>query len=492
MIIHNPILTGSFTVNGTDVSSITSSAASLTAINSYTASQNILNGTYATTGSNTFTGIQTVNNNLVVTGSITAQTLVVQTVSSSVIYSSGSNVFGNNIANTQVMTGSMSLTGSLTVVTNGTEFQVNANGVSLGNALTDSHVISGSVRINPNGLFVSSSGLVGIGTSSPNSTLQVLKSGATFQVTDTGKTANNTFSVYGLSQTSWAIATGNSGSFSGGEKIIINDNGNIGIGTTPTYPIHIGSNYANAGSISSGGDLYGTAYFGQSGLIVGTQSTTANIALITYGTNKDILFGSWNGSSNSEKMRITGGGKLLVGRTATIFTNSGHVIQSDVSPGGEPVLEVYNQNLSDSSPAIGCFKNSSTTSSSARFIQFYSNGGTQAMGGIVGNGATNVQFASISDIREKENITSINGSLNKILLLNPVEFDWLKTGEHIKAGFVAQQVEEVFPEYVVENMSNDGEEERKGLTGGMSSGIIAHLTKAIQELQAQITELKNK
>jgi hypothetical protein len=58
-------------------------------------------------------------------------------------------------------------------VTTGTEFQVNANGVSLGNALTDSHVISGSVRINPNGLFVSSSGLVGIGTSSPGGKLEV-------------------------------------------------------------------------------------------------------------------------------------------------------------------------------------------------------------------------------------------------------------------------------------------------------------------------------
>lgn len=196
--------------------------------------------------------------------------------------------------------------------------------------------------------------------------------------------------------------------------------------------------------------------------------------------------------TQNERMRITNAGKLLVGRSSTIFTDSGNAIQGDVSAAGQPVLEVYNQNLSDSSPAIACFKNSATTSSSARFIQFYSNGGTQAMGGIVGNGAANVQFATISDIREKENIISIAGSLNKILLLNPVEFDWINTGEHIKAGFVAQQVEEIFPEYVVKNMSNDGEEERKGLTGGLSSGIIAHLVKAIQELKAEIDILKAK
>ena len=41
-------------------------------------------------------------------------------------------------------------------------------------------------------------------------------------------------------------------------------------------------------------------------------------------------------------------------------------------------------------------------------------------------------------------------------------------------------------------MSNDSEEERKGLTGGMSSGIIAHLVKAIQELTARVQELENK
>jgi hypothetical protein len=112
MIIHNPILTGSFTVNGTDVSSITSSAANLTSLNAYTASQNILNGTYATTGSNTFAGIQTVNSNLVVTGSITAQTLVVQTITSSVDFVTGSTRFGSIAANTHVFTGSMSVSGS--------------------------------------------------------------------------------------------------------------------------------------------------------------------------------------------------------------------------------------------------------------------------------------------------------------------------------------------------------------------------------------------
>jgi len=167
MVIHNPILTGSFTVNNIDVSSITSSAANITALNAttaslnsfsasvltftgsastrlgaleaataslytvtssfsgrvgaletYTSSLNNKTSSFATTGSNTFIGSQVISGSLTTSGSITststitAQTLVVQTITSSVVYSSGSNVFGNVIGNTQTFTGSMLITGS--------------------------------------------------------------------------------------------------------------------------------------------------------------------------------------------------------------------------------------------------------------------------------------------------------------------------------------------------------------------------------------------
>jgi hypothetical protein len=112
------------------------------------------------------------------------------------------------------------------------------------------------------------------------------------------------------------------------------------------------------------------------------------------------------------------------------------------------------------------------------------------MGGIVGNGASNVQFAAISDVREKQNIEALTNSLDKITSLNPVEFDWIASGEHCKAGFIAQEVEKVFPEFVVENMANEGQEERKGLTGGMTGGIVAHLVKAMQEQQELIKTLE--
>ena len=70
-------------------------------------------GIFATTGSNGFNGSQSITGSLTVTGQVVAQTLNVQQVTSSIVYSSGSNIFGNSLANIQQFTGSVSITGSL-------------------------------------------------------------------------------------------------------------------------------------------------------------------------------------------------------------------------------------------------------------------------------------------------------------------------------------------------------------------------------------------
>jgi hypothetical protein len=89
MVIHNAILTGSISMQAPPVIS-----GSLTLTGSINATGDI------TASSARFSNI------------ITAQTLVVQTVSSSTEYASGSNIFGNLASNTHVFTGSMSVSGS--------------------------------------------------------------------------------------------------------------------------------------------------------------------------------------------------------------------------------------------------------------------------------------------------------------------------------------------------------------------------------------------
>jgi trimeric autotransporter adhesin len=102
---------------------------------------------YATTGSNSFRATQSITGSLTVTGQIVAQTLNVQQVTSSIVFSSGSNVFGSDLNSRQTFTGSVLITGSLVVNTTGPELQVTNTGVILGNLLTDNHSITGSLRI---------------------------------------------------------------------------------------------------------------------------------------------------------------------------------------------------------------------------------------------------------------------------------------------------------------------------------------------------------
>lgn len=63
-------------------------------------------------GGNTFTGNQTITGNLNVTGVISASVLYVQTETASVIYSSGSNQFGDALDDTQILSGSVLIVGS--------------------------------------------------------------------------------------------------------------------------------------------------------------------------------------------------------------------------------------------------------------------------------------------------------------------------------------------------------------------------------------------
>jgi hypothetical protein len=195
-------------------------------------------------------------------------------------------------------------------------------------------------------------------------------------------------------------------------------------------------------------------------------------------------------------MRLTKEGNLLVGAPSLGDVNNlvtNHLFEGANSTSGAGAVGVYNNTGTAACPALLVLNRDESTDTSNRFVQFYASvthNGATPMGGIVGNGASNVQFAAISDAREKTNIESISGSLDKINALNPVEFDWINSGEHVNAGFVAQEVEQVFPEFVVENMAEEGAEERKGLTGGMTGGIVAHLVKAIQEQQDLIESLR--
>jgi hypothetical protein len=93
----------------------------LASLNSVSSSLISKTGSYATTGSNVFSGAQTitgsvgVSGDVTVLGSINARQFNIGIISSSVMYTSGSNKFGDTSDDTHQFTGSVQVTGSLYV-----------------------------------------------------------------------------------------------------------------------------------------------------------------------------------------------------------------------------------------------------------------------------------------------------------------------------------------------------------------------------------------
>jgi len=164
--------------------------------------------------------------NALFSGTVTAQRLVVQTVSSSVIYSSGSNIFGDELTDTQQFTGSVTITGSLIVNGPGTfNGRVTAN--NLTGSLFGSNASTASFALGGNGTFSGSfsgsffgngGGLTNISASSVvGLNLSLISSGSVTASTDPayGFRVNSNAQISGSTQITGSLGVTGSVSISG-------------------------------------------------------------------------------------------------------------------------------------------------------------------------------------------------------------------------------------------------------------------------------------
>lgn len=120
--------------------------------------------------------------------------------------------------------------------------------------------------------------------------------------------------------------------------------------------------------------------------------------------------------------------------------------------------------------------------------------------------ATSATIAT-SDGRYKENVIPLDGALDAINALNPVQFDWKEHPVHDfdrnqpTIGFIAQEVEQVLADKpylgsIVKNnectYDKDGEQVTEEFKGIAEGNLIALLTKAVQELSAKVDALEAK
>jgi hypothetical protein len=179
-------------------------------------------------------------------------------------------------------------------------------------------------------------------------------------------------------------------------------------------------------------------------------------------------------TAGTEDMRIDSSGNLMVGTTTAVgLTNiksTSNVI---------PSLFLHNSASSGTTnPALSIRKFDNSSATSNVFIQFTINDGATGSGQINANGVSSAAFGGFSDVRLKENIADLSSQLANIMALRPVEFDW-KNGDGHGIGFIAQEVNEIYPDVVGE--SADGM-----LTLTDMNKNDARLIKAIQELKALV------
>ena len=161
----------------------------------------------ATTGSNSFRANQSITGSLTVTGQIIAQTLNVQQVTSSIIYSSGSNIFGCDLNSRQTFTGSVLITGSLTIA-----------GASSATSYSGTTIFGSTIACSPIGCFATSCATAFIGGTMSGTTIY----GSTAVCSPVGK--------FTTCLDLGGALSGTSASFSG-NSFLATSSGDVGIGT---------------------------------------------------------------------------------------------------------------------------------------------------------------------------------------------------------------------------------------------------------------------
>jgi hypothetical protein len=267
----------------------------------------------------------------------------------------------------------------------------------------------------------------------------------------------------------------------GTTAVTIDTSQNVGIGLTP--PVGSG----NYRSLNVGA----TFIYGNTGLAVAAYNNNADIndkyiitgvaSSYTQSSGNHIWYNAASGSAGAsisftERMRIDSSGNVLIGKTSQ--TNTGK-------------LEIDYSRATHA----GTSYNETSSSSTCTHIAFQ-RGGT-GVGSISSPNNSSVAYNTSSDYRLKENIAPMTGALDVVQQLKPVTYKWKVDGSDGQ-GFIAHELAEVVPDCVtgekdaVETYTDeDGNEQTRIKPQGIdTSFLVATLTAAIQEQQAQIEELK--
>jgi hypothetical protein len=325
---------------------------------------------------------------------------------------------------------------------------------------------------------IDSSGNVGIGSTDPVADALataddlVIKNassaGLTIKSADSG---NQTIAFGSSSDEDYALIQGyyNSGSpfvrhsISGSERMRLNSTG-LGIGTTsPAQKLHVKTDTDGNGITiqrnSTTANTYGQLSFSATTNDAGTPNLWIRGYRGSSFTDNYMTFGTGS-TTGTERIRLDSSGNLLHNCTSQV---SGGQYSAHFTGGTKDGIALKNTNAGNTGSFLAFF-NSST-----------------ALAGVISQtGATTVSYGTSSDARLKD-VTGEARGLEVINELNPVDYNWKADGK-ADEGLIAQEVLDIVP-----NAVSGSEEDMYQMD---YSKLVTPLIKAVQELSAEVNELK--
>ncbi|MDQ5893303.1 MAG: trimeric autotransporter adhesin, partial [Patescibacteria group bacterium] len=284
----------------------------------------------------------------------------------------------------------------------------------------------------------------------------------------------------------------------GTSRLTITNTGKVGIHlTTPDTELQVSTSTlarATAGTVEllklslplNGGTAYPQA---------------ASFALGTYSSN-----GAGNGYGPDTrldvKLKTTSVTDYVTDLTMMTFLDNGRVGIGTTTPYAK--LSVAGDHTGPYSPNLFVVASSTPTATSTHFLITAAGSITTGFGTVLEDTFGNISAAGdvcanitgncvseLSDRRLKTNIQSLGSTLDKVLQLNPVTYRWnelylkdhagLKNSTSTKVGFIAQEVQDLFPDLITGDVDGDG-----GYIGVDYSKFSAVLAEAIKETNVKI------
>ena len=286
----------------------------------------------------------------------------------------------------------------------------------------------------------------------------------------------------------WYIApsgtAGNAITFT--QAMTLDASGNLALGaTSASYRLDITAATSTNGVIAVRAGANQASYISLAGNASTPLSGSFDLlqdqtqAYIYQRANQPLVFGT----NNTERARITSGGKLLVGTTTAgygLFTAQRVTINPD-SDG--IVVAPLSQNLS-------AYTVQANNDTGTRYAMYIANGSSTAVG-TVSFTSTATAYNTSSDYRLKNTIAPMTGALAKVALLKPCTYKWNADGSDGQ-GFIAHELAEVVPQCVTGDKDAVDAEGKPLYQGVDTSFLVATLTAAIQELTARVAQLESK